>query len=450
MIFSEKKSFPIHPFFVFNCYSIKTINTAMSKKQFYIAELIARHLSGLLSADEEAGLKAWRESAPEHERLFREICSAGNIVKYGMTANRFDKNKGWERLCRKLRSARRRSFYFRLSRYAAILIIPIIVDLTIIYLHSSGEEPETASVSNFQETVIRPGEKKAVLTLGNGEKVDLHSFTEKILEEEDGTAIAINEDALHYQRAQQHPARTPDMRNQTAQNQSARTDTAEEKELFHRIDVPPGGEYALTLSDGTKIYLNSVSSLKFPVRFVSDQRTVELEGEGYFEVAKSDKPFFVRTGTLEVEILGTTFNISAYPGESSRTTLVEGSLKVSMQSGASCILKPSEQASTTDEAGTLDVRKVDVLQYTSWISGKIYFKDTRLEDMMNKLARWYDVTVSYRSQDIKNIRFGCNVNRYDNISPFLELLEKTGKVRIETEGKNVIFKPYKKLKTEKE
>ncbi|MDR2679393.1 MAG: DUF4974 domain-containing protein [Tannerella sp.] len=402
----------------------------MIRRQFYIAELISRHLSGSLSAEEEAGLEEWRESSPEHERLFREICNAGNITKYCTTGSRFDKNKGWERLCRKLRSAERRRLYLRFTRYAAILLIPIAVDLAIVYLHSSDEERQTASVRNFQDAVIQPGEKKAILTLGSGEKVNLNSLTEKILEEEDGTAIVINEDALNYRDKRNHVARTDPA-------------PAKEKEIFNRIDVPPGGEYSLTLSDGTKVYLNSMSSLKFPVRFVGRQRTVELEGEGYFEVTESDKPFSVKAGRLDVEVLGTTFNISVYPGESNQATLVEGSLKVSVSSGSNCILKPSEQACTTENAEELNVRKVDVLQYTSWINGKIYFKDTRLEDMMTKLARWYDVEVSYLNTNIKNIRFGCNVNRYENIDPFLELLEKTGKVRVETEGKKVIFKPYK-------
>ena len=242
----------------------------MIRKQFRVAELIARHLSGILLPEEEAELKAWRESSIRHEELFREICSAENMVKYSRMGDRFDKDTAWQELNRKLRDAKRRSLFFRLGEYAAILIIPVVISVFIIYTDSSRSGNETVAVEHLPKTVIQPGEKKATLTLGSGETVDLKASPEKVLEEEDGTAITIDEDALNYQVAQ--------------------ADGTQEKEIYNKVDVPLGGEYTLTLSDGTKVFMNAMSSLKFPVRFVNDRRMVELEGEAYFEVAGNENP----------------------------------------------------------------------------------------------------------------------------------------------------------------
>ncbi len=395
----------------------------MIRKDFRIAELISRHLSGTLSPEEETELKEWKEYAPEHERLFAEICNTENITAYCDAAHLFDKSEAWGQLNKKLRALERRSFFFQLSRYAALLIVPVMIISSLLYFRSSHDEVETVTVSHVQGMAIRPGEKKATLTLGSGETIDLKAIPEKTLEEEDGTAIVVDADALNYQVAQANAIR--------------------EKEIYNKIDVPLGGEYALTLSDGTKVFMNAMSSLKFPVRFVNEQRIVELQGEAYFVIAKNDRPFIVKAKGVDVEVLGTVFNISAYEGDHQYTTLVEGSVKVSTVSGANRILKPSEQAYMEYDSDELNVRVVDVAEYTSWVNGKISFKDQRLEDIMKNLSRWYEIDVEYGDAEVKNLRFGCYVNRYKEITPFLELLEKTGKVSITVDANKIIFNHHK-------
>jgi ferric-dicitrate binding protein FerR (iron transport regulator) len=397
----------------------------MIRKQFRIAALISRHLSGRLSPGEETELKEWKEQSPEHARLFGKICTAGNLAAYRRTAQLFDKSKAWEQLNRKIRASGRRSLFFRFSRYAALLLIPLTAGIILLHRPSSPDKADvTAVTGNRTETeAIRPGEKKAILTLGNGETVDLKAIPEKTLEEEDGTAILVQTDALNYQAAAQTAS------------------TLREEEIYNKVDVPPGGEYALTLSDGTKVLLNAMSSLKFPVRFVNAQRVVELQGEAYFTVAKSDRPFIVKAKDLDVEVLGTVFNLSAYEGDRRHATLVEGSVKVRTANGAGRILKPSEQASIDEGSDQLSVRRVDVTEYTSWINGKISFKDRRLEDILKNLSRWYDIEVEYGDPELKNLRFGCHVNRYREITPFLELLEKTGKVTVAVHDHKITFNP---------
>lgn len=140
------------------------------------------------------------------------------------------------------------------------------------------------------------------------------------------------------------------------------------------METPRGGEYALLLSDGTKVHLNAMTSLRFPVTFDNGPRKVELEGEAYFEVCKTGQPFIVCTQGMQVEVLGTTFNISAYPQEEYQTTLVNGSVKVNTETGESCILKPSQQATISLGNSSIQIRMVDAGFYTSWIKGKFISK----------------------------------------------------------------------------
>ncbi|MCD7898615.1 MAG: DUF4974 domain-containing protein [Bacteroides sp.] len=282
------------------------------------------------------------------------------------------------------------------------------------------QEDTVTEQMNKQNIQIGPGEKKATLTLGSGTVIDLKHTSETTVEEVDGTSISIDPESLNY----------------------PQTDRIAETEevIYNQVDVPRGGEYSLFLSDGTKVYLNSMSSLRFPVRFIGDQRMVELVGEAYFEVANHTKPFVVKANGFEVEVLGTIFNISSYQNENHQTTLIHGSVKVQTESGFNCILEPSEQAYQKSDSNELGVRKVDVMQYTSWVNGKIYFRDARLEDIMNILARWYDIDIFYLEPSVKNLRFGCNINRYKEITPFLELLERTEKVDISIQGRKITFK----------
>ena len=166
---------------------------------------------------------------------------------------------------------------------------------------------------------------------------------------------------------------------------------------------------------------------------------MELTGEAYFEVNKTGHPFIVSTQGMQIEVLGTTFNISAYPGEEYQATLVSGSVKVDTGEGQSLVLKPSQQASLIPGSGNIQVRTVDTAFYTSWVKGKINFKDQRLEDIMRTLSRWYNIEVDYSDEALKNLRFGCYVNRYEEIAPFLELLEATENIHVKINGKTIIF-----------
>ena len=383
----------------------------MINQHFYIARLIARYLSDEIGEEEQAELTRWRDESPENERLFQEICKEENIKQNMQKRQTFHAEDGWEGVQRKIQRHRFRHRILNICKYAAIFIFPVAIATVAIY--KSGNEPQPLSQVEEQ---IAPGGKKAVLILDNGEAIDLKSTSGVELKEKDGTVIQVDSTVLNYQQA---PARTS------------------EKLAYNKVNVPRGGEYQLMLSDGSKVQLNSMSSIRFPVQFAQDCRLVELEGEAYFEVSKTGQPFIVQTKGMKIEVLGTTFNISAYANEEYQTTLVSGSVKVQTENGSNRILKPSEQACITPGSNQINVRNVDTAFYTSWIHGKINFKDQRLDDIMKTLARWYDMDVVYENEATKELRFGCYVNRYNEITPLVKLLEQTGRVTVTVEGKTI-------------
>ena len=383
----------------------------MINQHFYIARLIARYLSDEIGEEEQAELTRWRDESPENERLFQEICKEENIKQNMQKRQTFHTEDGWEGVQRKIQRHRFRHRILNICKYAAIFIFPVVVATVAIY--KSGNEPQP--LSQVEEQIV-PGGKKAVLILDNGEAIDLKSTSGVELKEKDGTVIQVDSTVLNYQQA---PARTS------------------EKLAYNKVNVPRGGEYQLMLSDGSKVQLNSMSSIRFPVQFAQDCRLVELEGEAYFEVSKTGQPFIVQTKGMKIEVLGTSFNISAYANEEYQTTLVSGSVKVQTENGSNRILKPSEQACITPGSNQINVRNVDTAFYTSWIHGKINFKDQRLDDIMKTLARWYDMDVVYENEATKELRFGCYVNRYNEITPLVKLLEQTGRVTVTVEGKTI-------------
>lgn len=383
----------------------------MINQHFYIARLIARYLSDEIGEEEQAELTRWRDESPENERLFQEICKEENIKQNMQKRQTFHAEDGWEGVQRKIQRHRFRHRILNICKYAAIFIFPVAIATVAIY--KSGNEPQP--LSQVEEQIV-PGGKKAVLILDNGEAIDLKSTSGVELKEKDGTVIQVDSTVLNYQQA---PARTF------------------EKLAYNKVNVPRGGEYQLMLSDGSKVQLNSMSSIRFPVQFAQDCRLVELEGEAYFEVSKTGQPFIVQTKGMKIEVLGTTFNISAYANEEYQTTLVSGSVKVQTENGSNRILKPSEQACITPGSNQINVRNVDTAFYTSWIHGKINFKDQRLDDIMKTLARWYDMDVVYENEATKELRFGCYVNRYNEITPLVKLLEQTGRVTVTVEGKTI-------------
>ena len=199
--------------------------------------------------------------------------------------------------------------------------------------------------------------------------------------------------------------------------------------VYHTLRVPAGADYQVTLADGTKVWLNCESTLRYPVEFGNEKREVYLDGEGYFEVNKATEwPFIVNAEQMRVKVTGTKFNVKSYSTEPiAHTTLVEGS--VWAYTGQTQVqLNPSEQFRYDRGTGMTSVQKVDTELYTGWIEGMFVFRNQRLEDVMSDLARWYNMTIFYSTAETKEIRISTNLNRYKNIDDLLEIINESGKV----------------------
>lgn len=391
----------------------------MLKDDFFIAALIAKSSTESLSEEESRQLEAWKKASARNQALFDKLSRKESLSVYARQAQKYDTQQGWDQVEARIRSVRTRNLSLRFLQYAAIFLLPLLAGIGVYYLTEENRQTLTAEVSVPSPVKIQPGGSKAVLTLGNGRQVCLDVDSIRDLEE-GGAQIQVRNTQLAYEA-------------KPAAALSARP-------VYNKIETPRGGEYKLALSDGTQVHLNAMSALRYPVQFDGDTREVELTGEAFFEVTKSDRPFVVKTKRMQVQVLGTVFNVSAYPEDSfTQTTLLSGAVKVHTSQGNSVELKPAQQAELDNRSAELTVRAVDPFMYTSWAQGKIYFKDERLEDILTYLARWYDIEVAYEKESLKNLRFGCNLDRYEAIEPFLNLLQETGKIRTRIEDRKIII-----------
>jgi len=273
-------------------------------------------------------------------------------------------------------------------------------------------------------TNIKPGANKATLTLANGKTISLTDASTGNLAKESGITISKTANGELIYRVENLKDNDAALRNKT-----------------NTITTPKGGEWQIQLPDGTRVWLNAASSLVYPLVFnTGARREVTLTGEGYFEVAKDPShPFIVHTALQDVQVLGTHFNINSYTDEGvTRTTLLEGSVRVSIPTAAnSAVLRPNEQSTLSN--GTLEINNtVDVQEAVSWKDGYFMFNNERQESIMRKIARWYNLEVEYTDEAAKNVRYYGTISRFDKISQVLKKFEHTGEVRFDIRGNTLL------------
>jgi transmembrane sensor len=274
------------------------------------------------------------------------------------------------------------------------------------------------TISKRYKNNIKPGFEQATLTLANGNVINLGKLANQPV---------IHEHGVNIQRAADGVL----LYSFKPTGGSSNTNTTE-----NIIRTPRGGQFQVILSDGSHVWLNTASSLTFPVKFSSTHRIVKLTGEAYFEVAKNTKsPFSVITSNQEVKVLGTHFNINAYADEPEiRTTLLEGKVNVITPS-KSIIIKPGEQAVTIK--GNISTKPADMEEIMAWKNGLFLYNQQNLEAIMRQVSRWYNVDVVFEDEDIKSQLFSGALSRFKNISEILEVLETTGSVHFKIEGRRV-------------
>ena len=291
-----------------------------------------------------------------------------------------------------------------------ILLVGLFVGRTINGVRDMHEEQELA------KNVMQPGTSKAILMMADGKEV--------VLEQGQNLNILLNE-----------RVRVATSSQGIVYEEHGKGMVTEE---YNKLTTPVGGEYSLVLSDGTKVFLNADSELKYPVEFSDGKRIVDLKGEAYFEVHKDSlRPFIVRMNGAEVTVLGTSFNVNTYGDDGQiYTTLVNGSVRVaSMKNKQEEILKPGMQSVMNVQSGLLTVRKVDVEPYVAWREGRFVFRAMTLDLIMRQLQRWYDFEVFYQNSELKDYEFRGVIKRDMDLDKVLSVIKATTNVDFEVKGK---------------
>ena len=380
----------------------------------HIQALIQKCLDGTNTPEEKKLLDEWYYSfSPEEINLLPEETEMeiGKRIK-----NRLDEYVFYEK---RATSHKRR---FRFASAAAVLSMIGIASL-LYYLITSRSEGKKM-IPHISEAIpvrdIAPGSNKAILTFGDGSTVILDSTSNGQLGTQGNTkVIKLDNGQLKYL-------------NKNGAGHGAI--------VYNTIVTPKGGQYQVILSDGSKIWLNASSSLRFPAEFRGDKREVEIAGEAYFEIAHNKtKPFLVKVKNMEVQVLGTHFDVMAYDNENGiKTTLLEGSLQVG-NGTHTALITPGQQAILNEQGTFRLVSNVDVEEAVAWKNGKFIFNSADIHSIMRQVERWYNVDVSFEREG--DLHFSGQLSRYENASELLRKLELTNEVHFRIEKDKITVLP---------
>ncbi|HWW38225.1 FecR family protein [Pedobacter sp.] len=372
--------------------------------------LIQKYLNGSISEPERKELQEEydRQSSQPTEWLAEHI-DESNLVK-----ERIRLNIKKEIFTGQTLNSRVKHLY-RLLSAAAVLSIAIGTGWFMISRSTKTEL--TAAVHKERPNLIKPGTDKALLILADGKQIVLDNAKPGNIINSSGTQIIkTKEGQLVY---------------------SAGEQKATGGSVMNTLSTPRGGQYKILLPDGTLVWLNALSSLKFPAVFAGNERRVELAGEAYFEVAKDKKhPFKVKTALQEVEVLGTHFNVMAYENESLiRTTLLEGSVRIHSK-GQESLLHPGQESVLEKSKGNIVVKNVSIEEAIAWKNGFFMFVHEDIHSILNKISRWYDVDIVYQSQQLDN-RYSGTISKFDEVTEVLKTMEMTGTVHFKIQGRRI-------------
>ena len=364
---------------------------------------------GELNDDE---VRAWMDE-PEHVEMLKEFAAIQGLYAHV----NFEKDRAGEYArFERVTGGRNHRRIVVWSSVAASVILMIGLYFSWMLGGTGGMSPLglAEQAENF-----KPGTNAVELILDNGEKVVLDGKGKSIANH---AVSGIQDDSLRgltYARVQVNES---------------------EELIYNTLKVPTGGFYQLELADGTKVWLNSESELRFPVRFTANDRNVYLKGEAYFQVKKNEgKPFTVFLNESNVTVLGTSFNIKAYKDEENiYTTLVEGSVRFSVEKGGEpVVLHPGMQSVWNVESGKTEVKKVDVNQFIAWRDGRFVFPSTTLEELMMQLKRWYNIEVEFQAPEVRHYEFRGAISRDMELANVLSLVEKTSNVVFIVHGRKI-------------
>ncbi len=367
--------------------------------------IAGKFLKQVLLPDE----KDSNRSTPEEDHvLTSKYENWDTLVKESEKALKYDADKAFRKL-RHLKYRHRQ--WITYSSVAASIILMI----SLFFLQEKPQIPTLAT--------IEPGNKKATLILSDGTSRDIRESREVIQVKDsklqiDSSGLIVTPDSIAIQQG---------------------------KIEYHTLSVPRGGEYNLTLSDGTQVWLNSESELRFPTHFDKTNRMVFCKGEVYFDVSHNPQaPFVVKLTQGEVSVLGTEFCTSDYNTDKPQVTLVEGKVRFNTQNGDSVELIPSQHLIYDATTNQLSIQKVDTRQYTAWKDNLFCFEDETLENIMSTLSRWYNIEIDFESNELKQRHFSGTIEKYAKIESFLELFETGTNIKFDIYGHKIIVRQSNK------
>jgi ferric-dicitrate binding protein FerR (iron transport regulator) len=374
--------------------------------------LLWKKLTGTLDAREKQTLDHWLDADQENQELMDTLEA---FQKKPVKISDEQRDQAWQRLKSTLDVTPVRPLYPDKSGilkilYRAAAVFLLAATAALLWNYYTTTPAQTADVT------LLPGHAKATLVTASGQSIALGDSAVNLSQR--GVDAKASGTALTYFH---HAAAV---------------------EQINTLIIPRGGEFQLTLADGTRVWLNAESTIRYPTQFTGAVRRVELTGEAYFEVTKNkEHPFEVVTSAQTIAVLGTSFNVTAYPDEAQvRTTLVEGKVAVNLPSGKSLQITPGIQSVLDVASGVLSLHEVDTEIYTSWKDGLFIFEDETLENILARMGRWYDVDIHYVSSQQKSGRFTAHVDKYQSAAEVLKLMEATGAVAFEVNEKKIIVK----------
>lgn len=390
-----------------------------------IQVLIEKYQAGTATAEEKLRLNEWYHSFDDTKA---ELIVTENETEQQL-ADRI-KNRLLETIHQEseepVTKLRRK---WQIPAAAAVILILLSAGTYFMFTSKSSKQEvaKTEPAKSQLKNDIEPGGNKAVLTLADGSAIVLDSASNGTISQQGNIKVLKLDNGL------------------LAYTVNGQQVTENDEAFYNTISTPRGGQYQVILSDGTKVWLNAASSIRFPVVFKGTERKVEITGEAYFEVAKNKAmPFKVKATSSEIEVLGTHFNVNAYDDEGSiKTTLLEGLVKVSVPfltgNQSAKFLRPGQQASINKEGKINVMDNADTEEAVAWMKGHFQFKSTDLKTILRQISRWYDVDIEYKGN--VNLHFTGQLTRNDNVSKVFEKLEMTGEVHLKIDGKKIIVSP---------
>lgn len=379
-----------------------------------ISQLIFRRLQQKLAVEEQERLEEWMKERQERRELVQELGDESAVREHLNLYLSFHPEDAWKKV--DMACADRRIDPGFLFLRVAVIVLLFLVGGGIYYF-SHVEREQQVPVLSLND--IHPGSNQAILILENGQEIGLENS-------DDSSRVIVGENWKVERRGQLSYE-------QKLQEQKL-------KYGWHTLRVPRGGEYSLKLEDGTMVWMNSESKLKYPVHFSGKERRVILSGQAFFKVAPDrSKAFIVETSSMDIRVFGTSFDVMAYEDEKSfAATLVEGNVEVAGKNGTegNIRLNPGRQALCVN--GKLQEKEVDTDLYTAWMRGRFTFASEPLDMVLRKLERWYDISFKLEDERIRQRKFTGSVSRYSDITKILEMLELTTNIHFSIRGNQIV------------